>query len=105
MVGCRNSRKQQGAWRIFLAALSIVLILLVGIVAVAHTHASADVSHADCGLCATAHVSIQIAESPTVLHAALTSSQVLPSDSAERPRTLSRFALFTRPPPADVNPS
>jgi hypothetical protein len=101
----RYSRHQQSAWRVLLAALSIVLILFVGIVAVAHTHASADVSHADCGLCATAHVSIQITGSPVVLHSELTFFSVPPAPLAERPRTLCRFALFSRPPPVDAYPA
>ena len=105
MVARRTAQNEQTRWRTFLAVLSIALILLVGVVSVAHTHAAADVSHADCGLCATAHVSIQVVAAPVIIPAALTESRVQSARTIERPRTLTRFALFTRPPPADAHPA
>ena len=84
----------------FLAVLSIALMLLLSLVSVTHAHGgSADVNHADCGLCATAHVVVQVAVAPLVLAAPERTAAQLPRRTVARSITLARSALLIRPPP------
>ena len=94
--------KVQSPWRLLLALLCISLVIACGTIQVVHVHPQGDISHADCPLCATAHVGVQVVEPPpAVLHVAPVVSVV----EASIPPTLTQdfftFALFTRPPPVD----
>jgi hypothetical protein len=68
-------------------------------VQVAHTHADGTANHADCALCAAAHISVHYvsaaAPAPTTYVVALLVA-LLPSILTSARST---FALFTRPPP------
>ena len=86
-------------WTLILSLLCIALVLLAGTLSVAHGHEQGDVSHADCGLCATAHVAVQLASTPALLMVAQVFTRVDTFEPVCRTKTLSRFALFTRPPP------
>jgi hypothetical protein len=93
----------EGAWRLLLSLLCISLVVACGTVQVVHVHAQGDISHSDCALCATAHVSVQLAETPVTPH------RIAPVISAieafvvpTATQTISTFALFTRPPPVDI---
>jgi len=92
----------QGTWRFLLALLCIVLVVVCGTIQVAHTHPDG-VYHADCSLCATAHVVAQVATLHITLnvapHVTFLPMSVRPIQRAGR---LSTFALFTRPPPVDL---
>lgn len=87
-------------WTFVLGLLCLALVVFGSTVQVAHSHPGGDISHADCSLCATAHVVAQVVSSPIVLQAALAVSPVQDFAPLPRPSTLSVFALFTRPPPA-----
>ena len=89
-------------WRLILGLLCVALVVLAGTLAVAHGHEDATVSHADCGLCAPAHVTIQLAVAVALIPVAQVFTRVEASIPPDRSRTLSRFALFTRPPPVDT---
>jgi hypothetical protein len=86
-------------WRLVLGLLCIALVVFAGTVSIAHGHDDG-INHADCGLCATAHAPVQLAVSPALVPVAQVFARVEASLPPARPRTLSRFALFTRPPPA-----
>jgi hypothetical protein len=90
-------------WRILLALACVLLVVVLGSVQVAHTHADG-ADHADCALCAAAHVSVHPvhAPSPALATSVVVTLEALPPTVL--PRTLSIFALFTRPPPpvADI---
>ena len=92
-----------GAWRLLLSLLCISLVIACGTIQAVHVHPQGDVSHADCALCVTAHLSAEAAESTVTLHQiAPVISDVdafIPPTPAQ---TLSTFALFTRPPPVDL---
>jgi hypothetical protein len=98
----RNNRltRADAPWRILLALLCVLMVVVLGAVQVMHTHADGTANHADCALCAAAHISVQpvhaVAPAPTTsvvaLLVALPPSILLSS--------LATFALFTRPPPA-----
>jgi hypothetical protein len=68
-------------------------------VQVAHIHADG-ADHADCALCAAAHISVHPVHAPTPAPATTVIATLEALPPAVLPRTLSTFALFTRPPPA-----
>src|ERR1039458_4758118 len=86
-------------WRLLLALLCVLLVAALGTVQVAHTHADGTANHADCALCAAAHISVHYvsaaAPAPTTSVVALLVA--LPPSILTS--VLSTFALFTRPPP------
>jgi hypothetical protein len=94
--------KVQSSWRLVLALLCISLVVACGTIQAVHVHPQGDISHSDCALCATAHLSVEVAAAPvTLLHVAPVVSIVEAFVAPALARTLSTFALFTRPPPVD----
>jgi len=94
--------KVQSSWRLLLALLCISLVIACGTIQAVHVHPQGNISHSDCPLCATAHVGVQVAEPPVVLHVAPVISVVEVSVAPTLTQTFSTFALFTRPPPVDL---
>jgi hypothetical protein len=97
-----SNSTRQTPWKLFLALLCIGLVLACGTIQAVHVHPDGDISHADCPLCATAHVAVQVVVPPVTLHIAPVVEMVEALIPALRPKALSIFALFTRPPPADA---
>lgn len=93
--------KVQSSWRLLLALLCISLVVACGTIQAVHVHPQGDISHSDCALCATAHVSVQVAEPPVVLQVTPIVSVIEAVVAPTLPRKFSTFALFTRPPPVD----
>jgi len=87
-------------WRILLAVVCILLVVVAGVVQVAHTHTDGAATHADCGLCAAAHISVQVAYAPASAPPVSVVTAVESIPAAVLPPAISTFALFTRPPPA-----
>src|SRR5713226_2282239 len=95
--------KMRGAWRLLLSLLCISLVVACGTIQAVHVHPQGDISHSDCALCATAHVSVQLAETSVTLHHVAPVISAVEAFVAPAPtQTISTFALFTRPPPVDV---
>ena len=100
MASSAPKRRDRATWRILLALLCAVLVMVAGTAQVLHIHADGTDTHANCSLCAAAHVGVQIASTPAP--SATLQVSALP-DLRETPRPVnpvSVFALFTRPPPA-----
>lgn len=94
--------KVQSSWRLLLALLCISLVVACGTIQAVHVHPQGDISHSDCALCATAHLSVEVAAAPVTLHhVAPVVSIVVAFVAPALAQTLSTFALFTRPPPVD----
>src|SRR5258708_2864664 len=92
----------RGAWGLLLTLLCICLVVACGTIQVVHVHPPGDISHSDCALCATAHLSVQLAEMPVTLHHVAPVVSAVEAFVAPTPtQTISTFALFTRPPPVD----
>jgi len=89
-------------WRLILGLLCVALVVLAGTLSVSHGHDDG-IPHADCGLCATAHVTVQVASTLTLGPVAQVFTRVNASLPEIRPRTLFRSELFTRPPPAGAH--
>jgi hypothetical protein len=95
--------KVQSSWRLLLALLCISLVVACGTIQAVHVHPVGNISHSDCALCATAHVSVQVGEtSVTLHHVAPVVSAVEALVAPTLAPALSTFALFTRPPPVDL---
>jgi hypothetical protein len=103
MIGAQTGKTGQNRWRLLLALLCVALVVFTGTLSVAHWHENDSIAHADCGLCATAHVTVQLATDIPAGPVIEVSTRVEASLPAIRPRTLSRFALFTRPPPVNAH--
>jgi hypothetical protein len=93
----------RGAWRLLLSLLCISLVVACATIQIVHVHPQGNISHSDCALCATAHVSVQLAETPVTLHHVAPVISVVEAFVAPTPtQTISTFALFTRPPPVNA---
>ena len=99
----RPKSKSESSWRILLAFLCIVLVVICGTIRVVHAHPDGDVYHADCALCATAHAVVQVTVPPVLLHITHVESVAEALLVPKRPAIYQTFALFTRPPPVDAS--
>lgn len=93
-------------WRIVLALLCVLLVVVGCTVQVAHSHADGTANHADCSLCVAAHVGMQVSVAPAtapVATAVATAVELAPATVP--PSSIYPFALFNRPPPASVSPA
>lgn len=98
----RSNTNGQSLWRLLLALLCIVLVLASGTIQAVHSHPDGDVSHADCSLCATAHVAVQVASPVVSVSFSPLVSRVEVVSKPPAVRSQTTFALFTRPPPVDA---
>jgi hypothetical protein len=101
----RVQRKDAGAarWRLLLGLLCVALLIFAGTLSVAHGHNDGTIDHADCTLCVAAHATVHLVAALPVAPATVVFTRVETTLPPARPRTLSRFALFTRPPPAQTH--
>ena len=101
MPGLRRMPTKRTPWKLWVGMLCCGLILFAGMLSVAHTHADGDVNHPDCGLCVTAHMSVQAAAVLAQPAVAELFTRVAMRRPVDRPRTPRVFALLIRPPPVD----
>jgi len=84
--------------RRILGVLCIALVVMSGVVQVAHSHSTGQADH-DCALCVAAH---HVAQAAAPVIFAVTSLRVAPVTTARstpRPRRAVYFRLVSRPPP------
>jgi hypothetical protein len=93
------------SWRILLALLCVLLVVVAGTVQVAHTHADGAVTHADCSLCVAAHITVQLVQTPAPAPSVAVVTVLEAEPPTVLPIALSTFALFTRPPPVGFVPA
>ncbi len=94
------SQSMNRSWRFFLALFCVLLVVVAGTVQVVHTHADGAATHADCSLCAAAHVTVQLVQTPAPAPSVTVVAILEALPGPVTPSALSTFALFTRPPPA-----
>jgi hypothetical protein len=82
-----------------LGVVCIALVLMSGIVQVAHSHPSGQPDH-DCSLCITAHQVIQVVALVTLALSSVSVAGVAPEPILKRPGRYFFFKLASRPPPA-----
>jgi hypothetical protein len=77
----------------------IALVLMMGIVQVAHSHASGQPDH-DCSLCTSAHQVVQVVALVTLLVSSAATVRVFFEPARHLPAPAFFFKLWSRPPPA-----
>ena len=105
MAGQLTTWRNQPQLRLLLGALCIALLLVGGIVSVAHSHPDGSTTHQDCGLCVAAHMAIQVAVLVTLVSVTNVFTRVETSSPVASLQFIAQFALFSRPPPADSDRS
>jgi hypothetical protein len=83
----------------------VLLVVVAGTVQVAHSHADGADTHANCSLCAAAHITVHLAQTPVPAPTASVVAVLETLPPAVLPSALSTFALFTRPPPVAAVPA
>ena len=105
-MGCDQPRvRAEHPWRVLLALLCVLLVVVAGTVQVAHTHADGADTHSSCSLCAAAHVSVDLVQSPAPAPEVSVIAVLEKRPAAIVSSALFTFALFTRPPPVAVVPA
>jgi hypothetical protein len=100
MGGKYPGKSTHSTWRLLLALLCVLLVVVAGTAQVAHAHADGIDTHADCSLCAAAHVTVQLVHIPAPVPPVTVIAVLESLPLSVTPSALSTFALFTRPPPA-----
>ncbi len=77
--------------------------MLGGMLSATHSHSHNEASHQDCGLCVTAHMAVQVAVSVTHVFVSEVFTRIEASSPLASHEVTPQFALFSRPPPADLN--
>lgn len=103
-MGSSAARTGSRSLRIFLAAVCVLLVVVFGTVQAAHIHADG-VEHPDCTLCASAHITVQLAQTPAPAPVARVVARVELLPPAVLPSGFTAFSHFTRPPPAEALPA
>jgi hypothetical protein len=86
-------------WRVALVLGCALLLIFGSTLQITHTHSAAELSHAGCALCATAHAVISPANPVAVLFTARrTAAPVIDQQTAIAYQLLN-FSLYKRPPP------
>jgi hypothetical protein len=88
-----------GRLRAAVSVFCVLLVMFAGVVQVTHTHLDRTPNHANCSLCVAAHLALGVAHSPVPTPAASMAGAVELAFIRSGIRSLSVFALFTRPPP------
>ncbi|HEY4381569.1 MAG TPA: hypothetical protein VGN01_14560 [Acidobacteriaceae bacterium] len=91
--------RTRSTWTILLALVCILLVAVMGTVQVVHTHADGTDTHSTCPLCAAAHITVHLVQTPAPAPPASVATflEALPLSAIAN--AFSTFALFTRPPP------
>ena len=92
--------RARSPWISFIGIACVALVLMVGIVQVAHSHPG---GHADpdCALCVTAHQAVQVIALVTLHVTIQRVEHVSPEPDLQLPRSSFFFRLDCRPPPAE----
>ena len=102
MGGLKSKPRYRSTGTIVVALLCVLLAVCLGTIHAVHIHPDGDVSHADCALCATAHLSAQTVPLFVTTLVTLAAAQLEATEPIVRSTTFSTFALYTRPPPVDA---
>jgi hypothetical protein len=89
------------SWLSVIGILCVALVLMSGIIQVAHNHANGQPDN-DCPLCVTAHQAIQIVALISLAIACQTLVAFVSRPILQTPRKLFFFKLASRPPPAET---
>ena len=88
-------------WLSAIGILCVALVLMSGIIQVAHSHANGQPDH-DCSLCVTAHQAVQIVALICLAIACQVMVAFVARPVLQAPRKRFFFKLACRPPPAET---
>ncbi|GAC1414371.1 MAG: hypothetical protein NVSMB62_00170 [Acidobacteriaceae bacterium] len=100
MAGESPNRPTAATWRVLLALLCVLLVAVSGVTLVIHMHTDGMDTHANCSMCASAHTSVHIVQTPAPPQAFLVTALVEVRKHEHLATPYFAFALFNRPPPA-----
>jgi hypothetical protein len=89
-------------WKAAVVLCCALLLIFGTTLQVAHIHTPADVSHAGCALCATAHVVISPSTPLAIPLAARQTADPVADQQTGFPHRLLDFSLYKRPPPVAI---
>lgn len=92
--------RARSSWACLLGIVCIALVLMIGVVQVAHSHPSGHIDP-DCALCITAHQAVQAVALITLHISSQPVEHVWPAPAQQLPRRSFFFRLDCRPPPAE----
>ena len=102
MLGRNLHQKSAHPLWVTLGILCCALLVLGGIVQAGHIHQDGQAVQSDCTICHAAHVVVQAPIPQSLPRPVRIVAMVSPALEAIRPKPLSFFSLFTRPPPAQT---
>jgi hypothetical protein len=102
MNDSRAKESPRHPWRVALGIFCTLLLIFGATIQVAHIHTPAEVSHAGCALCATAHVVISPAVPATAPFPVRPAATQLIEVKPKFTRRALIFSLYTRPPPVAI---
>lgn len=100
MAGESPNRPRAATWRVLLALLCVLLVAISGVTQVIHAHADGTDTHTNCSMCASAHTSAEVGQTPAPPQVFLVTALVEVTQYERLATPFLAFALFTRPPPA-----
>lgn len=92
--------RARSSWVSLLGIVCVALVLMIGVVQVAHSHPSGHIDP-DCALCITAHQAVQVVALITLHISSQPVEHVWPEPVQQLPRRSFFFRLDCRPPPAE----
>jgi len=103
MLGRFTTSRMHPRWKFLVGLLCVALVVLSGTISATHTHGHDNSLHDDCGLCAAAHATVQLATQPPLPILARVYTRVETARAVRRPALKLAFDLFTRPPPVSAS--
>jgi hypothetical protein len=92
--------RARSPWIALIGMICVALVLMIGIVQVAHSHTSGH-TDPDCAFCVTAHQAVQVVALITLDVSSKAIEHVSPEPELQLPRRVVFFRLECRPPPAE----
>lgn len=105
MGGSAQSTDTARSLRLYVGLACVLLMVLFSTVQAAHIHADGADTHANCSLCASAHVAVQLNQTPAPAPAAQVMARVELLPPELLPSGFTAFSHFTRPPPKEALPA
>jgi hypothetical protein len=102
MLGRNLNQKSAHRLWVSVGVLCCALLVLAGIVQAGHIHRDGQAVQSDCTICHAAHVVAQPYIPQSLPRPVRIVAMISPALEAIRPKPLSVFSLFTRPPPVDA---
>ena len=95
------NRETRLNWRLLLGVMCVALVVFAATIQVEHFHQPSQLSHGDCALCLSAHLTVAPAIAHVLIAPVITQVEQVTSAHPTRRFRFVAFSLSNRPPPAD----